>query len=124
MGRAAAIRSWANTDSCTATNAQLFDHLIGTQEEGLGDCHPDCFCGLEIDHQLEFGWILDGQLARLCTAQDAIDLITRVQRVYQMTQSTQGWAGLLKAVNLSGIFDLDALNSILTAADQPTVSGG
>src|SRR5215472_11471855 len=29
--------------------------------------------------------------------------------------------GLLKPVNLSGIFDLDPLNSILTAADLPTV---
>jgi NitT/TauT family transport system substrate-binding protein len=32
--------------------------------------------------------------------------------------------GLLKAVNLNGIFDLTPLNSILTAADQPTVSAG
>ncbi len=31
---------------------------------------------------------------------------------------------LLKAVNLNGIFDLGPLNSILTAADQPTVSAG
>lgn len=33
-------------------------------------------------------------------------------------------AGLLKSVNLNGIFDLDPLNSILTAADQPAVSAG
>jgi NitT/TauT family transport system substrate-binding protein len=32
--------------------------------------------------------------------------------------------GLLKSVNLDGIFDLDPLNSILTAADQSTVSAG
>ncbi|HEX9040259.1 MAG TPA: ABC transporter substrate-binding protein [Trebonia sp.] len=32
--------------------------------------------------------------------------------------------GLLKAVNLNGIFDLDPLNSILAAADQPAVSAG
>ncbi|HEX7160927.1 MAG TPA: ABC transporter substrate-binding protein [Trebonia sp.] len=32
--------------------------------------------------------------------------------------------GLLKSVNLNGIFDLDPLNSILTAADQPAVSAG
>jgi NitT/TauT family transport system substrate-binding protein len=31
--------------------------------------------------------------------------------------------GLLKSVNLSGIFDLTPLNSILTAAGAPTVSG-
>jgi NitT/TauT family transport system substrate-binding protein len=32
--------------------------------------------------------------------------------------------GLLKTVNLSGIFDLDPLNSILTSTDQATVSAG
>jgi NitT/TauT family transport system substrate-binding protein len=32
--------------------------------------------------------------------------------------------GLLKAVNLSGIFDLGPLNSILTATEQPKVSAG
>jgi NitT/TauT family transport system substrate-binding protein len=32
--------------------------------------------------------------------------------------------GLLKTVSLNGIFDLTPLNSILTAADQPTVSAG
>jgi sulfonate transport system substrate-binding protein len=32
--------------------------------------------------------------------------------------------GLLKSVSLNGIFDLTPLNSILTAADQPTVSAG
>src|SRR5579863_6099174 len=32
--------------------------------------------------------------------------------------------GLLKTVNLSGIFDTGPLNSILTATDQATVSGG
>jgi NitT/TauT family transport system substrate-binding protein len=32
--------------------------------------------------------------------------------------------GLLKSVNLSGIFDLNPLNSILTATEQPTVSAG
>jgi NitT/TauT family transport system substrate-binding protein len=32
--------------------------------------------------------------------------------------------GLLKSVNLNGIFDLTPLNSILSAAEQPTVSAG
>ncbi len=31
--------------------------------------------------------------------------------------------GLLKTVNLSGIFDLDPLNAVLSAAGQPAVSG-
>jgi len=32
--------------------------------------------------------------------------------------------GLLKPVNLDGIFDLDPLNKLLSAAEQPTVSAG
>jgi NitT/TauT family transport system substrate-binding protein len=32
--------------------------------------------------------------------------------------------GLLKSVNLNGIFDLTPLNSLLSAAEQPTVSAG
>ena len=46
--------------------------------------------------------------------------------VASLTQDAQQATsiGLLSTVNLSGIFDLDPLNSILTAADQPTVSAG
>jgi NitT/TauT family transport system substrate-binding protein len=43
-----------------------------------------------------------------------------------LTQDAQqaSAVGLLKTVDLSGIFDLDPLNSILTATDQSTVSAG
>jgi NitT/TauT family transport system substrate-binding protein len=46
---------------------------------------------------------------------DAASLTTDAQNAVSL--------GLLKPVNLSGIFDLTPLNNLLTAADQPTVSG-
>jgi len=46
---------------------------------------------------------------------DASSLTTDAQQAVSV--------GLLKPVNLSGIFDLGPLNQILTADDQPTVSG-
>jgi NitT/TauT family transport system substrate-binding protein len=46
---------------------------------------------------------------------DAASLTTDAQNAVSL--------GLLKPVNLSGIYDLGPLNSLLTAADQPTVSG-
>jgi NitT/TauT family transport system substrate-binding protein len=46
---------------------------------------------------------------------DAASLTTAAQDAVSL--------GLLKPVNLSGIFDLTPLNTLLTAAGQPTVSG-
>src|SRR3984893_4742335 len=53
------------------------------------------------------------------TFTDDPDAASRTQDAQQATS-----VGLLKSVNLNGIFDLTPLNSILTAADQPTVSAG
>jgi len=47
------------------------------------------------------------------------DAASLIQDAQQATS-----VGVLKPVNLNGIFDLAPLNSILTAADQPTVSAG
>jgi hypothetical protein len=40
--------------------AHLFNHLVGAQQEGLRDCQANCFCGLEIDDQLELRGLLYG----------------------------------------------------------------
>src|SRR5215471_20719783 len=73
-----------------------FDHLVGLCEEGLGDRHPDCLCGFEIDDQLELSRELDRQLTRLCTAQDAVNIRgstpSHVQLVRAMgQQDVRGW---------------------------------
>jgi len=37
--------------------AQLIDHLIGGHEKGLRQSDTERLCGLEVDHQLELGWL-------------------------------------------------------------------
>ena len=53
------------------------------------------------------------------TFTDDPDVASLTQDAQQATS-----VGLLKTVNLSGIFDLTPLNTILTAAGDPTVSAG
>src|SRR6476660_10014178 len=44
---------------------RLFDHLIGTGEQRGRHFEAKRLRGFEIDHQLEFGWLLDRQVGRL-----------------------------------------------------------
>jgi hypothetical protein len=43
-----------------AAGTSLFDHLVGNQQKIARDCKTKCFCGLEIDSQLEFAGLFDG----------------------------------------------------------------
>jgi hypothetical protein len=52
--------------------ASLFDHLVGEREQVVGDSEPKRLGGLEVDHQLELDRNLNGKLARLRAAQDAV----------------------------------------------------
>ena len=38
----------------------LFDHLVGAGEQRVGDGEAERLGGLEVDHQLELGRLLDG----------------------------------------------------------------
>jgi len=40
-----------------------FDHLVGKQQERLGDRKTERLCGLEIDDKLELGWRLNRQIS-------------------------------------------------------------
>ena len=51
-----------------------FDQLVGAQEERLRNRQADLLGGLEIDHQHEFGRLLDGEIGGLGALQDPIDV--------------------------------------------------
>ena len=50
------------------------DHLVGLQEDRLGDRNTEHLCGFQVDHQLESGRLLDGQVAWLGAFQDLVDI--------------------------------------------------
>ena len=41
---------------------RLFDHFIGECQEIGREGEPECLCGLEVEHKVEFGRLLDRQL--------------------------------------------------------------
>ncbi len=53
----------------------LFDHLIGAQQEVLGQLEAEHLRGGEIEDQVKLGRLLDRQVAGLCAVQDLIDIV-------------------------------------------------
>src|SRR5215831_2577738 len=49
---------------------QLLDHLAGAQQEGLWESETECLCCLEIDDELEAGWLFDRKVCRFGARQD------------------------------------------------------
>src|SRR5690242_15354896 len=41
-----------------------FNHLIGSGEDRGRDCKGERVCGLEVDDKLEFGWLINRDVAR------------------------------------------------------------
>src|SRR5262245_51434406 len=52
----------------------LLDHLTRLEEQRRWICQPERLCGLQIDHQLELGGLLDGEIAGLGALQDFVDV--------------------------------------------------
>jgi hypothetical protein len=51
-----------------------FDHLVGEQQHGLRNVQPERLGGLEVDYEFELGRLLNRQIARVGTFQNAIDV--------------------------------------------------
>ena len=65
----------ATNGNCAAQQrASLFDHLVGAGEQGWWNGEAERLRSLEIDDQLEFGWLLDRQVARLGAFQNFIHI--------------------------------------------------
>ncbi len=43
----------------------LFDHFVSAGEQRRRDRHTERLCGFQVDHQIEFGWLLHRQIARI-----------------------------------------------------------
>src|SRR6266480_4680326 len=54
--------------------ASSLDHLVRAPLELQRHVEAERLGGLEVDHQLELDWGLDGKLARVRASQDAIDI--------------------------------------------------
>jgi hypothetical protein len=50
--------------------AASLDHLVGEQLHRVGNGNPQRRCGSEIDHQLEFGRLLNREVAGLLTLEN------------------------------------------------------
>src|SRR5258707_12938415 len=51
-----------------------FDHLVGAGEHGWRNIKADGLRGIEIDHHLEPGWLLDRKAAGVSTAHALVDI--------------------------------------------------
>ena len=51
---------------------ELFDHLIGPEQHGLGNREAQRPGGLEIDDELELGCLLDRKILRIGAAKDLV----------------------------------------------------
>jgi hypothetical protein len=52
----------------------LLDHLVRLQQQRLRNGQPQCFSRLEVDDQLEFCGLLDGQVTRLGAPEDLVHI--------------------------------------------------
>jgi len=53
-----------------------FDHLLGAQQNRRRYVQAKRFGGLQIHHQLEFGWLMNRQIGGLLTLENPADVDT------------------------------------------------
>jgi hypothetical protein len=55
----AQVRFVPGRDSCTATRARLFDHLVGASKQGWRHGDTERLRGLQVNDQFKFNWLLN-----------------------------------------------------------------
>jgi hypothetical protein len=56
-------------------HGMLFDHLVGASEQQRRHVEAERLRRLEVDHQLELGWLLNRQIARLDSLEELPDVL-------------------------------------------------
>src|SRR5215831_13355674 len=64
-------------DAARGPSTPSFDHLVGTGEQRRRYLDAERPRGLEVDHQLVFGWRLHRKIGRLFALEDAINVVGR-----------------------------------------------
>jgi hypothetical protein len=80
----------------------LFDDCIGTCRETRWYFEPKCLGGLEVDHKLESGSLINWQIGRLLALKDASDIeagspltVCNIRSIAHQTASDRGCAGFI-----------------------------
>jgi hypothetical protein len=70
----------------------LLDHLIRPPEERRRDRQAEGLRGLEVDHQLELGGLLDGEIAGLGALEDLVDVDGGMAKLVGVVRAIAGQA--------------------------------
>src|SRR6516162_1085367 len=70
-----------HSDAARGPSTPSFNHLVGGHLQRQWHGKTERFGGLEVDHQLELDWGLDGKIARLLALEDAIGIGRRAPKV-------------------------------------------
>src|SRR5262245_66342910 len=80
-----------------------FNHLVGEREQPVRNLEAERLGGLEVDHQLELGRLLDRQIARLGALENPADvnagLAIGVRKVRSIAHQTPGCGVLPQIVD-------------------------
>src|SRR5262245_36804214 len=68
------LRSKADAWS-TGTATALFDHLVGASDQRRGEAKAERLRGRLVEDEIELGRLFDGQVARLRTLEDLVDIV-------------------------------------------------